>query len=71
MLERFRLLLSKPETRRLAVEFADRVQAVDKERSQAFPGRYASTHETIRGHIAEMRKGLGTANSATFLPSSR
>jgi len=70
VLERFRLLISKPETRRLAVEFAGRVQAVDKELSEAFPGRYASTHETIRGHIAEMRKGLGTANSATFLPSS-
>lgn len=62
VLERFRLLISKPETRRLAVEFAGRVQAVDKELSEAFPGRYASTHETIRGHIAEMRKGLGAAN---------
>ena len=62
VLERFRLLISKPGTRRLAVEFAGRVQAVDKELSEAFPGRYASTHETIRGHITEMQKGLGTAN---------
>ncbi len=61
VLERFRLLISKPETRRLAIEFAGRVQAVDEELSRAFPGKYVSTHKTIRGHIAEMQKSLGTA----------
>jgi hypothetical protein len=61
VLERFRLLISKPETRRLAVEFAGRVQAVDNELEEAFPSRYASTHEIIRGHIAEMTKELGPA----------
>jgi hypothetical protein len=58
VLERFRLLMSKPETRSLAVRFLGRVEAVEKELREAFPGRYASTRETIRGHIAEMKKAL-------------
>ncbi len=60
VLERFRLLLSKTATRRLAAEFAARVAAVEKELSEAFPGQYASTRETIRGHLAEMDKALAT-----------
>jgi hypothetical protein len=58
VLERFRLLMSKPETRSLAVRFVARVEAVEKELGEAFPGRYAGTRETIRGHIAEMKKAL-------------
>ena len=60
VLERFKILSSKTETRRLAGEFAGRVETVEKELSEAFPGRFVSTRETIRGHIAEMKKGLGT-----------
>jgi hypothetical protein len=59
VLERFRLLMSKPETRSLAVRFVGRVEAVEKELGDAFPGQYESTHETIRGHIAEMKETLG------------
>jgi beta-N-acetylglucosaminidase len=60
VLERFRLLMAKPQTRRLAEAFAGRVASVEKELGEAFPGQYESTRETVRGHIAEMKKELGT-----------
>jgi len=59
VLERFHLLISKPETRGLAAQFVSRVETVDKELGDAFPGQYASAHETVRGNIAEMKKELG------------
>ena len=62
VLERFRLLSAKPETRRLAEEFVGRVERVERELAEAFPGQFAAARETVRGHLAEMKKGLGTAN---------
>ena len=62
VLERFRVLSAKPETRRLAGEFIGRVEAVEKELGEAFPGRYQATRETIRGHLAEMKKGLAAGS---------
>ena len=59
VLERFRLLMGKPETRALAGAFVSRVERVERELGEAFPGQYASTRETVRGHIAEMKKELG------------
>lgn len=61
VLERFRKLMSRPESRRLAVEFAGRLKSVEKELGEAFPGRYVSSRETIRGHLAEMNKALAAA----------
>ncbi|OGD19493.1 MAG: hypothetical protein A2W03_01090 [Candidatus Aminicenantes bacterium RBG_16_63_16] len=59
VLERFRWLMGEPASHRLAVEFIGRVEGVEKELAEAFPGRFASTREAVRGHIAEMKKALG------------
>jgi hypothetical protein len=58
VLERFRLLMGKSETRGLAAAFVGRVEGIERELSEAFPDQYASTRETIRGNVAEMKKEL-------------
>lgn len=65
VLERFRKLAARSETRRLAAELIGRVEGVEQELGKAFPGMYEGTRATLRGHIAEMKAGLGAGDRPT------
>lgn len=60
VLERFRGLIQRPETRGLAVDFLSRVERAEKQLAASFPDKYLSTRETVRGHVAEMRQELAS-----------
>jgi hypothetical protein len=58
VLEKFRLLLGRPEGRSAAASFADRVEKVLKQFETAFPDRFGKTKDTVGQDLVEMKKNL-------------
>ncbi len=61
VLEKFERLLEEPSSRGLATAHLARVESVENQLAEAFPGRFRETRETLRRHIARMKEQLKRA----------